>query len=163
MIKNQGISAYDPRVIEVTGISMMLTAQGADHTTGNVAKYESLDKDVDELVSTSLETQVVCATADSLGLCVFGRSVTNTNVEMIVDLINKATGSELEPNFFFKLGQETLRLEAQFNKEAGFLVEDDDLPQFFYDEPLAPSEQVARFKAQEVNDAASKWWKSQGY
>ena len=163
VIKNQGISAYDPRVIEVTGISMMLTAQGADHTTGNVAKYESIDKDVDELVSTSLETQVVCATADSLGLCVFGRSVTNTNVEMIVDLINKATGSELESNFFFKLGQETLRLEAQFNKEAGFQVEDDDLPQFFYDEPLAPSEQVARFKAQEVNDAASKWWKSQGY
>ena len=163
VIKNQGISAYDPRVIEVTGISMMLTAQGADHTTGNVAKYESIDKDVDELVSTSLETQVVCATADSLGLCVFGRSVTNDNVDMIIDLINKATGSELESNFFFKLGQETLRLEAQFNKEAGFQVEDDDLPQFFYDEPLAPSEQVARFKAQEVNDAASKWWKSQGY
>ena len=93
----------------------------------------------------------------------FGRSVTNTNVEMIVDLINKATGAEFESNFFFKLGQETLRLEAQFNKEAGFQVEDDDLPQFFYDEPLAPSEQVARFKAQEVNDAASKWWKSQGY
>ena len=50
---------------------------------------------------------------------------------MIVDLINKATGSELESNFFFKLGQETLRLEAQFNKDAGFQVEDDDLPQFF--------------------------------
>ena len=29
-IKKQGISAYDPRVIEVTGISMMVTAQGAD-------------------------------------------------------------------------------------------------------------------------------------
>ena len=163
VIKNQGISAYDPRVIEVTGISMMLTAQGADHTTGNVAKFESLDKDVDELVSTSLETQVVCATADSLGLCVFGRSVTNSNVEMIVDLINKATGSELNPEFFFKLGQETLRLEAQFNKDAGFQIKDDDLPQFFYDEPLAPSAQVARFKAQEVNEAAAKWWKTQGY
>ena len=82
----------------------------------------------------------------------FGRSVTNTNVEMIVDLINKATGSELESNAFLSLAK-TLRLEAQFNKRkfTVFSGEDDDLPQFFYDEPLAPSEQVARFKAQEVN------------
>ena len=58
VIKNQGISAYDPRVIEVTGISMMLTAQGADHTTGNVAKYESIDKDVDELVQLALRRRL---------------------------------------------------------------------------------------------------------
>ena len=77
VIKNQGISAYDPRVIEVTGISSNdVDGSRADHTTGNVAKYESIDKDVDELVSTSLETQVVCATADSLGLvCLGARSL----------------------------------------------------------------------------------------
>ena len=37
VIKKQAISAYDPRLIEVTAISMMLTAQGADHTVGNNA------------------------------------------------------------------------------------------------------------------------------
>ena len=74
VIKRQGISAYDPRVIEVTGISMMVTAQGADHTTGNAPKYECSGKSVDELVDVSMEMQTLCATADSLGLCVFGRS-----------------------------------------------------------------------------------------
>src|SRR5438477_12170878 len=34
-IKKQAISAYDPRVVEATGISMMATAQGAAHTAGN--------------------------------------------------------------------------------------------------------------------------------
>src|SRR5690606_15757417 len=35
VIKKQAISAYDPRVVEATGVTMMVTAQGADHTAGN--------------------------------------------------------------------------------------------------------------------------------
>ena len=161
VIKNQGISAYDPRVIEVTGISMMLTAQGADHTTGNAPKFECENKGVDELVEASMEMQVLCAAADSLGLCVFGRSVTNENIEMIVELINDATGANLGSNFFLDLGKETLRLENRFNKDAGFIENDDELPEFFYNQPLEPSNQVARFRASEVNKSAARWWKEQ--
>jgi len=160
VIKNQGISAYDPRVIEVTGISMMTTAQGADHTTGNAAKFECSGKGVDDLVAASMEMQVVCATADSLGLCVFGRSVTNANVEMIVDLINKAVGTELDTEFFYRLGRETLLHEADFNRAAGFEEKDDELPDFFYEEALSPSNQVARFHSGEVNAALRQWWQS---
>lgn len=158
VIKNQGISAYDPRVIEVTGISMMVTAQGADHTTGNAPKYECSGKDVDELVDVSMQMQTLCATADSLGLCVFGRSVTNENIEMIVGLINDALGTSLSPEFFTELGRETLRLEAEFNQAAGFDEADDELPEFFYEEALAPSNQVARFHAAEVNESVRRWW-----
>ncbi|MCB1748199.1 MAG: aldehyde ferredoxin oxidoreductase [Gammaproteobacteria bacterium] len=158
VIKRQGISAYDPRVIEVTGISMMVTAQGADHTTGNAFKYECSGKDIDELVGVSMDMQTVCATADSLGLCVFGRSVTNVNTELVVKLINDAMGTELPHEFFFELGRETLRLEAQFNRDAGFTEDDDELPEFFYREPLSPSDKVARFHAAEVNAAVRRWW-----
>ena len=91
----------------------------------------------------------------------FGRSVTNANIEMIVGLINDATGSNLDTSFFLELGKETLRLENVFNKEAGFSVEDDELPEFFYDQPLAPSNQVARFRASEVNKSAERWWENQ--
>ena len=139
---------------------MMTTAQGADHTTGNAAKYECSGKDVDELVAASMEMQVVCATADSLGLCVFGRSVTNANVEMIVDLINKAVGTELDAEFFYSLGRETLLHEADFNRAAGFSEDDDELPNFFYEEALSPSNQVARFHSGEVNAALRRWWQS---
>ena len=158
VIKRQGISAYDPRVIEVTGISMMVTAQGADHTTGNAPKYECSGKGIDELVDVSMEMQTLCATADSLGLCVFGRSVTNINIDMVVGLINDATGSSLNADFFMGLGRETLRLEAEFNRAAGFTEEDDELPAFFYEEALAPSNQVARFHAAEVNASVRRWW-----
>jgi len=161
VIKKQGISAYDPRVIEVTGISMMVTAQGADHTTGNAPKYECSGKDLDDLVDVSMEMQVLCATADSLGLCIFGRSVTNTHIDMMVGYINDACGTDFSPEFFLKLGRETLRYEAEFNKAAGFTEEDDELPEFFYDEALEPSKKVARFHAAEVNASVRRWWRQQ--
>ena len=145
-------------VMIITGISMMVTAQGADHTTGNAFKYECSGKDIDELVGVSMDMQTVCATADSLGLCVFGRSVTNVNTELVVKLINDAMGTELPHEFFFELGRETLRLEAQFNRDAGFTEDDDELPEFFYREPLSPSDKVARFHAAEVNAAVRRWW-----
>jgi len=150
-IKGQGISAYDPRVIEVTGISMMLTAQGADHTSGNLPGFDCKDKTTEELVEASLEIQALSAAVDSLGLCIFGRSVTNTNTALIVTALNDAHGTQLEPSFYMALGMETLRMEWEFNKAAGFAEADDELPAFFYTEALAPSGKTARHHSAPVN------------
>lgn len=150
VIKKQAISAYDPRVIEVTGISMMTTAQGADHTTGNVPKVESRGKDLTELKKLSLEAQIACAAVDSIGLCVFGRTTTNPNVAFLAEAINAAVGTELAPTFFHEIGRECLLLEREFNLAAGFSEDDDNLPDFFYDEPLPPTKQAARFHAEDV-------------
>jgi aldehyde:ferredoxin oxidoreductase len=84
-------------------------------------------------------------------VCVFGRAVTNPNVEFMADTFNAALGTELKPTFFHELGRETLKLEQAFNVAAGFTEADDDLPQFFYDEALKPTNQTARFKGSEVH------------
>jgi aldehyde:ferredoxin oxidoreductase len=158
VIKRQAISAYDPRVIEVTGLTMMMTAQGADHTAGNLPSYDSKDKTTEELVAVSLEMQALCAAADSLGLCIFGRSVTNEHLDFMMQAINDAHGVELPESFFVQLGKDTLRMENAFNRDAGFTDADDELPEFFYEEQLPPSNRAARFHAAEVNAAAEKWW-----
>ena len=150
VIKRQGISAYDPRVIEVTGISMMLTAQGADHTAGNLPAFDCKGKSTEELVAVSLGAQVSAAAADSLGFCIFGRSVTDTNPQLIVTALNDAHGTQLDETFPRTIGREVLELEWAFNKLAGFTEQDDELPQFFYDEALAPSGNVARHRAKEI-------------
>ncbi len=150
-IKKQGISAYDPRVIEVTGISMMLTAQGADHTAGNLPTHRSKDKTTAELVDASLEIQTASAAADSLGLCIFGRSVTSVSADLVVNALNDAHGTDLEPSFVARLGREALVMEWEFNKAAGFTEADDELPEFFYAEALAPSGKTARHHSSEVN------------
>ncbi len=158
VIKKQTISAYDPRVIEVTGITMMMTAQGADHTAGNLPTYECEGKEVEELVHASLEAQVLTAAADSLGLCIFGRSVTNEQIDFMVNALNDAHGTQLTPDFYQQLGTEALKLENEFNQQAGFLVDDDDLPEFFYKEALAPTGKLARFHGKEVKPSAESWW-----
>ncbi len=157
VIKKQAISAYDPRVVEVTGISMMTTAQGADHTTGNLPAYTGREDNVEELVELSMDAQVNCAAGDSLGLCVFGRSVTNVNHPMIVEALNDALGTSLADDFLRQLGQETLKLEDRFNEAAGFTEDDDELPAFFYDEALPPTNNQARHHTTEVNRLKDAW------
>ena len=91
-------------------------------------------------------------------MCIFGRTVTAAELDRVTAAINAAVGSKLDPAFFDELGRETLRLEREFNRAAGFTEADDELPGFFYNEPLEPSNRVARFHAREVNEFAAGWW-----
>ena len=110
----------------------------------------------EELTEASLEIQVASAIADSLGLCLFGRSVTNANSELIVDALNSAHGTNFDASFLAGLGREALQLEWEFNRQAGFTEEDDELPSFFYDETLEPTGKVARHHSGEVNEHLRK-------
>jgi aldehyde:ferredoxin oxidoreductase len=151
VIKKQAISAYDPRVVEATGIAMMATAQGADHTAGNLPRLKTREMDLSSMIEQSLVAQTNTAATDSLGLCIFGRSVTEPNIEFIVNAVNAACGTTLTPDFFTALGRETLRLEREFNRRAGFTEQDDELPEFFYTEALPPTNHVARFHGADVH------------
>ncbi len=157
VIKKQAISAYDPRVVEVTAISMMVTAQGADHTAGNLPAYDCKGKDTAHLTDLSMDMQTNTAAADSLGICIFGRAVTNINQEFMMESINDALGTKLPTEFFAALGRETLELEAKFNEEAGFTAEDDELPAFFRTEELAPSGKTARHQVADIRRHRSEW------
>ncbi len=157
-IKRQAISAYDPRVIEVTGISMMLTAQGADHTTGNLPTYECAGKSTEELVEASMDVQTLCAAVDSIGLCVFGRSVTNINHPLIIGAMHDALGAHLPEDFLIRMGRETLMLEDAFNHDAGFRDADNDLPDFFFKEELAPTNKIARHDHEAVTRLRGEWY-----
>src|SRR6185369_5311001 len=128
VIKKQAISAYAPRVVECTGVSMMTTAQGADHTAGNLPRLNTKDMDAAAIMAQSLVAQTNCAATDSLGLCIFGRSVTEPNTEFIVNALNAACGTSYTKEFFTELGRETLKLEKEFNERAGFTERDDELP-----------------------------------
>jgi aldehyde:ferredoxin oxidoreductase len=156
VIKKQAISAYDPRVVEATGITMMATAQGADHTAGNLPRLKTREMDTPAIVEQSLAHQARVAANDSLGLCIFGMSVTNPNTEFLANAINAAHGTSLTKDFFEPLGRDALRLEWEFNKRAGFTEKDDELPAFFYEEALPPTNHVARFHASDVHGMYEK-------
>ncbi len=151
VIKKQALSAYDPRVIEVTGVSMMVTAQGADHTVGNVPAFDCKGASISDLADASYDMQVNSAVADSMGFCIIGRSVNNVQKEFMIGALNDALGTNFETSFFADLGHQTLVMERAFNKAAGFTEADDELPAFFREEALAPTNKKARLQAAEVN------------
>jgi aldehyde:ferredoxin oxidoreductase len=151
VIKKQSLPAYDPRVIEGTGITMMTTAQGADHTAGSLLMLDTKDMSTAEVVAASLRIQASWAAVDSLGLCIFGRSVTDASTDLVVTALNDAHGTNLDASFVRKLGMEALKMEWEFNRAAGFTEQDDELPDFFYTEPIAPTNRTARHHSADVN------------
>ncbi len=77
--------------------------------------------------------------------------MTNVSADLVVTALNDAHGTDLEPPFIEALGREALQMEWDFNRQAGFTEEDDELPAFFYDETLAPSGKTQRHRSAEVN------------
>jgi len=163
VIKDQAISAYDPRIIEVTAISMMVTAQGADHTAGNAPSFVSHDKTVKEVAHESYRMQINSALADCFGLCLFGRSVTDVNRKLISDAMNDAFGCDVSADWLIDIAREALRLEDQFNAAAGFTETEDELPDFFASEPLPPTDKRARLSAKEVRGYIREFSEDAGF
>ena len=151
VIKKQALSAYDPRVLEVTGITMRTTAQGADHTAGNLPFFDCNGKTLEELTEQSFAVQINSMVSDTLGLCVLGRSVHDGNRQLLSDAIHAVVGIRLETTWFEAMAREGLRMERQFNQLAGFTDRDDDLPAFFCDEALPPTNKTARFSSAALN------------
>ena len=112
---------------------------------------DTKDMSTAEVVAASLDFQVSWAAVDSLGLCIFGRSVTGASYELLATALNDAHGTDYDASFIRALGMEALKMEWEFNRAAGFTEKDDELPAFFYTEPLAPTNRVARHHSAEVN------------
>lgn len=132
---------------------MVITAQGADHTVGNLPTLDTRDMSVADIAKASRQVQINSAIADSTGLCLFGRSVTDINHEMIIQAMDDALGTNLPDDFLVSLAREAIAMEYEFNAAAGFTVEDDALPRFFTDEPLQPTNRTARLEGAEIRAA----------
>ena len=152
-VRDQAMSAYDPRVVEGTGVTFMTSAQGADHTTGNVARLNPREKSLEELMDLSFEAQVNMGLADALGICAFGASVNNAQKEKVMAAAGLAAGLATAAADFDRIGREVLAMELEFNRAAG-QPDVMPLPDFMYQEPLPPQNLVARLTL----EALSGFW-----
>jgi aldehyde:ferredoxin oxidoreductase len=137
-VKRQAMSAYEPRAIKGTGVTYATSPQGADHTSGLTirAKVDHLDPKGQAALSRT--TQINNAGYDSLGACLFAGFGFSSAPETIRDLINARYGWDVGTDFLQVLGKESLRLEREFNRRAGFTPADDRLPEWMTREPLPP-------------------------
>jgi len=148
VVKNQAIPAYDPRAIKGIGITYATSTQGADHTMGytiatnilNVGgKLDPLSKEGQVELSRNL--QIATAAIDSTGMCLFIAFAALDDaacLPALIDMINARYDISLTADDVTNLGMFILKTERSFNQKAGFTSEDDRLPEFFNDEPIAP-------------------------
>jgi aldehyde:ferredoxin oxidoreductase len=141
-VKGQAMSAYEPRAIKGTGVTYATSPQGADHTSGLTirAKIDHLDPKGQAAVSRT--AQINMAGYDSLGACIFAGFGFAAAPEAIRDLINARYGWNVDSDFLQVLGKESLKLEREFNRRAGFTQVDDRLPEWMTREPLPPHNAV---------------------
>lgn len=137
-VKGQAMSAYEPRSIKGTGVTYATTPQGADHTCGLTirAKIDHLDPNAQR--EASLNAQLNMAGYDTIGACIFaGFGYAATPDGVVKRLLKARYGwDEVPDNILQALGKETIKLEREFNKRAGFTKEDDRLPKWMMEEAL---------------------------
>jgi aldehyde:ferredoxin oxidoreductase len=139
VVKKQAMSAYDPRAIKGTGVTYATSPQGGDHTCGLTirAKVDHLDpKGQAEL---SRGAQINSAGYDTLGACAFAGFGFGAAPENIAALLNARYGWDVGDDILQVLGRQTLELEREFNRRAGFTAADDRLPEWMTREPLPPT------------------------
>ena len=140
--KKQALSAYDPRAIKGTGVTYATSPQGGDHTAGLTIRAKIDHLDPEGQADLSRNSQINVAGYDSLGACLFASFGFSEALETIPALLNTRYGWDVEDGILQELGRETLTLEREFNRRAGFTEADDRLPEWFTREPLAPTEAV---------------------
>jgi aldehyde:ferredoxin oxidoreductase len=124
---------------------------GADHTAGWVVdqNLEAFGGTIDALgaegqVEASRDTQIHMAAVDSVGLCDFAQSglATPEGIENIYRMVAAKSGRPFSEADWTEMGLRVLKVERQFNRNAGFTNKDDRLPEMFYKEPLPPHNAV---------------------
>lgn len=134
VVKNQALSAYDPRSVKGTGVTYAMTPQGADHTCGLTIRAKVNHTDPAGQVDLSRSAQYRMAGYDTLGACIFGGF--GMGPDLVRDLVNGRYGWDVSDDYLVELGRETILLEREFNRQAGFTAKDDRLPEWMTQEPI---------------------------
>jgi aldehyde:ferredoxin oxidoreductase len=137
-VKGQVMSAYEPRSIKGTGVTYATTPQGADHTCGLTIRAQVNHLDPTAQRDVSLNAQLNMAGYDTLGACIFaGFGYAATPDGVVKRLLRARYGWEdLPDNILQALGKETIKLEREFNRRAGFTAKDDRLPEWMMREAI---------------------------
>lgn len=161
VVKKQAMSGYDPRGLKGTGATFATSPMGADHTCGNalpgreaITPKLNLDtRDGADKARLSQELQVLTASGDGLGLCFLAGHNLHM-MEISAALLSAKTGLKVNREDILNMGQETLKIEREFNRKAGFTEVDDRLPNYFKEEKLPPHNTIFDIPDEELSKAA---------
>jgi aldehyde:ferredoxin oxidoreductase len=138
-VKGQGMAAYDPRVIKGMGLTYGRSPMGADHTAGNAITLSVDHSDPQAQLEPVRELHIRTMVLDILGACIFTGRVSLDKTEVLEEMVKAVHGWEASFDDLRAIAKTILLAEEDFNRRAGFTKAHDRLPQFMYEEQLAPT------------------------
>jgi aldehyde:ferredoxin oxidoreductase len=133
-VLGQAIPAYEPRGSKGMAMTYLSSPMGADHTFGFTLRDEDVPTSKEGKVELSKKFQVLGSRMDSMGMCNFVRYSVRDDMTPLLDLIEARYGVAIGEAEFDDMVRETLRLEHQFNADAGITAKDHRFAETFYEE-----------------------------
>lgn len=118
-VLGQAIPAYEPRGTKGMAMTYLSTPMGADHTFGFTLRDEKNPTSKEGAVNLSKKFQVIGSRMDAMGTCNFMRYSVRNDMTPLLDLIKSVYDVEISDKEFDDFVKETLKLEHQFNTDAG--------------------------------------------
>ncbi len=133
-VLGQAIPAYEPRGTKGMAMTYLSSPMGADHTFGFTLRDEDVPASKEGKVELSKKFQVIGSRMDAMGMCNFVRYSVRNDMTPLLDLIRALYNVEISADEFDDFVKETLRIEHQFNTDAGITAQDYRFTETFYEE-----------------------------
>lgn len=133
-VLGQAIPAYEPRGTKGMAMTYLSNPMGADHTFGFTLRDEEVPTSKEGKVELSKKFQVIGSRMDAMGMCNFVRYSVRNDMTPLLDLIKALYDVEMGTEEFDDFVKETLRIEHQFNTDAGIVPQDYRFTETFYEE-----------------------------
>jgi aldehyde:ferredoxin oxidoreductase len=122
--------------MKALGVTYATSPMGGDHTAGHTVRFTTDHRNPTEAVDVSRRAQVAFTTYDIMGICIFALPQTRERKDVLAQAISGLMGFEMTEQGLEDIAWDTLRVEREFNRQAGFTEAHDRLPEFLRDEVL---------------------------
>ena len=136
-VKGLEIPGYDPRTLQTMAIGFAVNARGADHNRSGA--YEAdFSNAVDrynpslESVRLAIESEDRSAIMDSLIICKFLRGIFQSFYDDAATMLRLTTGLPFTADELKHSAKKIIDAKKQFNIQAGWTPQEDDLPARFF-------------------------------
>jgi aldehyde:ferredoxin oxidoreductase len=157
---------YDPRVLKGCGLAFAIAGRGACHLRATIHNPElkgvSNPGDIKGKAKLLIDYEDRLILMDTLILCRFYRDLYPW--ERLQQVIEMTTGSKHTKETLQQRAAEIVNLVRRFNLREGLKLEDDNLPQRLYDEPLKTGDAIkeVELKSMRHDYYSLRGWDSNG-
>jgi aldehyde:ferredoxin oxidoreductase len=165
-VKGLEIPGYEPRALQTMALGFAVGARGADHNRSGAYEVDFSDK-VDrrhvtlDAVHHAIQTEDKAALMDSLIICKFLRGVFDDFYAEAADMLQWITGWDATADELRATARRIVGIKREFNRLAGWTLEEDTLPDRFLDTPL-PGDPTAAISREQLEALVAEYHRQRG-